>query len=37
MVIMLAFLKGDWMSSSGSIGVTQLSVSVSVTGMFFSF
>ena len=33
-VIMLDFLKGNWMSSSGSIGVTQLNVSV--TGNVFS-
>ena len=33
--IMLTFLMGSWMSSSGSIGVTQLNVSV--TGMSFPF
>ena len=35
MVTMLVFLKGNWMSFSGSIGVTQLNVLV--TGMSFPF
>ena len=34
-VIMLAFLMGSWMSSSGFMGVTQLNVSV--IGMSFPF
>ena len=34
-VIMLAFLMGSWMSSSGFIGVTRLNVSL--TGMSFPF